>query len=442
MCIEEMDTDDDLNAIEMDSKGFAVAVGADQGTGNGLVYDIWWTGASTSVMKRSTTSPPYSGQNFKGVAIRPTGVQMAMIAGSAFKYSYTSVLAPIQVDTAVPHIDYVDVYPTGTGLASSVLNSQTDVDIGDSNTLYTLEFRVFDNLGIAHLQGAEIWLWHDAGGTATDLPVVLGPAFDVAGGENIRMHFTITSLSAWSQVYPLVTGTEETTLIAGAWTVMDATSAIIVINFSPHQQVRAAAGAPGFTQPAGTRYGGGVSEGQSTLSALDTANTWDIKVRVADDAPTTNYASAYDEFGFYKYTYLGAANIPNGGAVYGSGAPGTNNVVMTQSGSDVTFCANCPYTLAVNINSNLIGVAVPANNINADQISVVGGSIAGETQFPSGGGPVTLIGPQAPLNAGRETTTSSWDGNAGTSEAIVWEVNIPGVPEDSYVSTITWSLTN
>jgi len=269
------------------------------------------------------------------------------------------------------------------------------------------------------------------------------PSFDTAGHENTRMHFTITSGNVVNQLYPPMGPGEETSFVGGLWSYINTTSARVRMSFSPHQQVRYAPGNPGFVQAAGDRYGGGVPGGQSTVSALDSSNSWDIKVRVSDDAPTTNYASAFDEFGFYKYTYLSAANIPNGGAVYGSGAPGTNNVVMTQSGSDVTFCANCPYALSVTLASDLFGVAVPTNWIAASQISVRGGEVAAETFFVFGGSPITLIGgPQAPLNSWRETTTSSWDGNPLSNEPIIWECNIPPVPEDSYVSTILWAITN
>ncbi|MFH0815941.1 MAG: hypothetical protein V1934_03890 [Methanobacteriota archaeon] len=428
----------DLNAITVDSEGFAIAVGQDTGSGNGLVYDIWWTGSTTSYVKRSAAAPPYSGQNFKGVAMRPTGVQMALISGSSFKYSYTSVLAPIQVDTGVPHVDYLDLYPTGTGLGSSVLNSQVDVDIGDSSTIYTLEIRIFDNLGVARMTNLEAWLWYDEGNTATDV----GPLFSVPGSENKRMRFNITSGNVVTQEYPAPGPVEETSLISGNWQVMDATSAIVVLNFSSHQQVRWAASAGGFVEGPGTRYGGMVSEGQSTINALNAANTWDIKVNVTDDAPTTNYASAYDEFGFYKYTYLSTSGIPNGGAVYGSGAPGTPNVVMSISGENVTFAANCPYTLNAQLMGNLIGVAF-AGTINANQISIQGGAIGARTAFALGGGTQTLIGAaQQPLDSLRTTTTSSWDGNSATWEPVRWWVNIPGVVEDRYVSQVTWSLTN
>jgi hypothetical protein len=433
----------DLKAIDIDSSGFAVAVGQNLVGPNGLVYDIWRVGSTTYSSMRGGSGGVYTAGNFKGVAVRPTGVQMALIAGSSLKYSYTSVLAPIQVDTAVPHIDYVDIYPAGTSTASSVLNSQVDVDIGDSLTRYTLETRIYDNLGVARMTTLEAWLWFDDAGVNFDLPTAMGATFDNVGGENKRMHFSITSAGVATQLYPATGAGEETSLISGSWTPIDATSAWVRITFSPHQQVRYAPGAPGFVEAAGGRYGGGVSQGQSTINALNAINTWDLKVTVGDDAPTRNYASAYDEFGFYKYTYLSTSGIPNGGAVYGSGAPNTANVVMTPSGSNVVFAANCLYGLSVQLMTDLIGVAVPANIISASQVRLQGGAIAVPTLFLATGSTQTLIGPaQAPLNSLRTTTTSSWDGNAVTLEPVRWWVDIPLVPEDSYVSQLLWSITN
>jgi hypothetical protein len=436
-----------FHAIDIDPDGHAVLVGMnDEISNEGEVWDLWDDGSGyTHLLERSITGAPFTGEEFRGVAIRPTGVQMALIAGSAFKYSYTSVLGPIQVDTGVPHVNYLEVYPwTGT-IADSVLNSQVDVDIGDSGTVYTVGAEVYDPLGVARMTMAEFWLWHDGGGTLADIPDSMGATFDNPGDENLRMHFTIDSLGTVTQIYPAPAIDEETSQIGGSWNIINATSAFVRINFSPHQQVRWAAGP--FTElPMNMRYDpdlDGPEPGeQSTVNALNDANTWDIKVRVADDAPTPNYASAYDEFGFYKYTYLGAAGIPNGGAVYGSGAPGTNNVVMTQSGSDVTYCANCPYGLSATLAGNLVGVA-HAGVISAAQVSTMGAALVVRTPFAAGGGPVNYILPgYSPLNSERTTTTSSWDGNAGTPEPINWWVNIPGVVEDSYVSTVTWAITN
>jgi hypothetical protein len=435
-----------FNSIAIDSDGRAVLVGMDDELTNyGRIYDLW-TGSSGTTHLMIRSEGIIAGEEFKGVAIRPTGVQMALVAGSAFKYSYTSVLGPIQVDVAVPHVDFMDLYPTGSP-GDDKLNSQIDVDIGDGGTTYTLEVGVYDSLGVARMTEIEVWMWFDAGATGVDLPTSLGAGFDAAGTENTRMHFRITRAGPTiTQIFPAPGPTAETNFVNGWWSDINATAATVTLDFQPHQQVRWAPGpfTPGF--PGNPRYDpdmDGPEPGeQSTVSALNDGLTWDIKARVADDATTTNYASAYDEFGIYRYTYLGVAGIPNGGAVYGSGAPGTNNVVMSVSGANVTYSANCPYGLSVQLMSDLNGISY-AGMITAAAISIQGGAIAVPTVFLATGSTQTLIGPaQAPLNAGRTTTTSSWDGNAATWEPVRWWVDIPGVLEDQYVSQVTWAITN
>ena len=396
-----------FEALDIDSDGHAVLVGMnDEITNEGDVWDLWDDGSGyTHLIERSDSSATFVGHEFWGVAIRPTGVQMALVAGSAVQYLYTSVIWPRQVDTGVPHFNFIDLYPASGTIANSVLNSQVDVDIGDSSTVYTLAAEVYDPLGVGRMTEVEAWLWFDTGAMGLDLPGLMGASFDNPGGENVRMHFTIDTTNTVTQLYPPPAVDEETSQMTGTWNVINATSAFVRINFSPHQQVRWAAGNPGFVQAAGVRYGGMVPEGQSTVTALDSSNSWDIKVNVTDDAPTPNEASAFDEFGFNKHTYLGASGLPNGGAVYGSGAPGTNDVVMGISGQNVTFSANCLYALSVQLMGDLDGVSGP-DTIFGTAISVQGG-VAGESAFGVGGGVVTLLGPgDAPLDSESVTTTT------------------------------------
>ncbi|MFH0815942.1 MAG: hypothetical protein V1934_03895 [Methanobacteriota archaeon] len=433
-----------FNAIAMDGDGRAVLVGMDDEiTTEGRIYDLWTTGSGTTHLANRVEGS-IALEEYRGVAIRPTGVQMALVAGSAFKYSYTSVLGPIQVDTGVPHFNYIDIYPYGDTLAESVINSQVDVDIGDSMTNYTIEAEVYDPLGVARMQFLQAYIWHDGGVENQTLPTWGGVGFDSPGYENLRMHFEITAGGATTQHFPGGPD-EETTLMGGGWSPINSTSAKVWLNFSAHQQVRWAAGP--FTElPANMRYDpdldGPEPEEQSTINALNDAGTWNMRLSVYDDAPTTNYAMAYDEFGFYKYTYLSTSGIPNGGAVYGSGAPGTPDVVMSVSGQNVTFAANCPYGLNAQLMGNLVGVTY-AGLIMGNQISISGGNVGARTAFGVGGGTAQLIGPlQAPLDSERTTTTSSWDGNSATWEPVRWWVNIPGVVEDSYVSQVTWAIMN
>jgi len=290
------------------------------------------------------------------------------------------------------------------------------------------------------------------GFTNQDAPVAgigLGQ-FDEAAFANQRMRFSANNGGpAPTLEFPL---TGETTLSASTWQ-ESGVYAWVNVTFSPHEQVRWADSSAGvWNQGPATagRYDGlapfGVwnAEDQSDnlgYAPLDEDHTWDIKVQIQDDSAVTNYASAYDEFGFYKYTYLGSESIVNGGSIYGSGAPNTNDVVLSPSNVDVTFKANCPYRLGVALNGDLTGSAAPT--IDGDTISIQGGDLA-RNAFAVGGNTQYLIGAGSlhdPLGAGRFTTTSSYDDNAD-SDAVFWWCNIPLVPEDQYVSTITWVLQN
>ncbi|MFH0815936.1 MAG: hypothetical protein V1934_03865 [Methanobacteriota archaeon] len=199
------------------------------------------------------------------------------------------------------------------------------------------------------------------------------------------------------------------------------------------------------------RYDGDTSGGwnpedqsdNSGFAPLDEDLTWDIKVQIEDDSPVTNYARAYDEFGFFKYTYLGNAGIVNGGSVYGSGAPNTNDVALSPSNVNITFRANCPYRLGVQLMGDLNGLAVPANTIDGDAVSIQGGDAA-RTYFAAGGSTIYLIGPalnQDPLGSGRFTTTSTYDSDPDW-DPVFWWCDIPGVPEDQYSDSLTYSLSS
>ncbi|MFH0815935.1 MAG: hypothetical protein V1934_03860 [Methanobacteriota archaeon] len=175
-----------LMGIDVDEHGTAVAVGIE--SAYGVIYSIYRAGGSTVVMKRSDTSTMFSGKVFRDVRIRPFGVQMALTVGSAFKYSYTSILSPIRVDASTPHISYITMWPISDP-SKEVLNHQIDVDDGSSATQYTLSVCIWDNLGIDHVTAMNIWMWYDMGLTGVDAPAV----FDDADLANQRIRFSISN---------------------------------------------------------------------------------------------------------------------------------------------------------------------------------------------------------------------------------------------------------
>jgi len=320
-----------------------------------------------------------------------------------------------------------------------------DVDSGGSGTLYRVVTKVGHSTAAASILKVDIYAWYDNGLTyalnpgTVDQAAVLGAAFDNAGSENLRMHFVWTrATNTFSKLYPIAN--DETSLQVGSCSsVYDGDGKNITLTFaiSPHQQVRATGSS--FTEPAGTRYDraplGWNYADQSTLAALNTANTWDFKVLVTDIGALTSFAC--DEFGFFKYTHLSSAGLP--GALSGSGAPGSL-VTMTPTGH-VTFEANCPYKLVAYVDSNLIGASY-GQTIFATNMRVQGGDLS--ATFFSGTGSANqlyVLGTaatfKAPANSGKTTSTS-----IGTMGQITWSCNIPSVPQDTYTTTITYLLQN
>jgi hypothetical protein len=375
---------------------------------------------------------------------RPSRQPLCLMVGdSVLGFRYTSVLSNIEVDTLFPHISYIDLYDAGT--TSSRLNGQVDVDPGTSSVQYDLEARVWHNTGQASIRQVEAFLWRD-NGTSEAQP----GAFDAGGFGNLRMHFVWwRDNNTFFQYYP--TGPQrETTLdvVNSNWTIEgDGRNITVRFTFSPHQQVRwANSSGDGWAELPGTRFDGRLppgwnAEDQSTVAALDDFGSWNIHVEARDVGNAI--ADAFDEFGLFKYTYIGSSGLPGGGNVYGSGPP--NTARWLSPAENVTFCANVDYRLSINC-TDLIGQNL-GQTIFVTDVSVRGGDLVAQTNFTAPGVPVFLFGSalpayHAPLNYSRVTTTSSADGNPGTWEPVVYRCWIPSVPEDYYKGTLTYSVTH
>ncbi len=426
----------DLN-FDDDGKGVAVGDWTDESyIGYALIADIWFDGIDYTVVQRSDASAMFMGDSLNGVDIVPSGNPVALLAGSAYKYHYTAASSNIQIDTLFPHIDYIDLYDAGT--TTSRLNGQVDVDPGDDSTMYDLTVRAWHNSGKENLISADVYMWYDWGGEG--FPAA---PFDSMGTENSRIHLRWTrGMSDTFQRIINYGGSNEAALdVANSVRVDDPGSDNITLTFRfvPHQQIRSASGQGGlafpFFEPPGDMYGTGASEQQSNPAALNAINSWNIRVDVVDTGSAV--ASAYDEFGVYKYTYLGTSGLPGGGNVIGSGPP--NTVATLSPTADVTYSANCPYQLTVS-GTDLTG-QLYGGTITADLLGVTGGQIGGTQYFTGVGAPIYLWGDDAPmtyqqpLDMYTTTTTSSPGG---------WQVtfycDIPGVAEDYYRGTLTYSL--
>jgi hypothetical protein len=421
-----------FNSLDVGYANKLICVGSD-GT-NGVIYEEGTTKRTNDALL--ALHPLY------GVACRPTGIPMAMTAGSAFKFSYMAVDGGLTVNTVYPHISSIIL--RNKGLGGNIMNTAVDVDPGTNQNWYTLEVNGFHNLGSTEVDQVNVWMWFDGGATATDNSGNIGGVYGPNLG--IQLRWTRGGIpDDWSI---------ETLSVTNEWDLRDGdcgfseagTAFTATFAFEMNQQVWSALG--GFTEPvAGSQNydpgaDGPTPEEQCTVNALNDADTWDIKaVAVADPAGANAQSpAAYDEFGLYMFTSMTSAGLPGAGYIGISGAPLTNNVASVTVG-DWTYSANTPYDLYVHI-SDLVG----GPGILATTIEIQGGQLnVGFTNFAGPGlaNAQYLIGGNlaadgaTPLQADIVTTTTT--GTAG-GIPVTWRCDIPNVPEASYVGTITYVL--
>jgi hypothetical protein len=407
----------------------------------GVSGKIWrYTHATSSLA--SVENLVYPTANYYAVGCKaPASPGYALILGDPGKGLRLNDVAgssPISINAVGPGISYVNF----NNSLGNRLNSQVDVDSGTGSTTYKIEIGAGHSSGATFLTSADIYMWYDQGMTSFDRPFSMGSTFDTfTGSENIRMHFRWTRgvPDTWTRVYPAtISPNEETSLITASCMRVDKTTlnTTLTFVFSPHQQVRATGSS--FVQLPGMRYNG--PGGQSTVAALDAANTWDFKAVVNASGVT---AVAYDEFGFFKYTHLSSAGLP--GALTGSGAP-MSLVTMSPSGH-VTFEANCPYKLVAYVDSNLIGQST-GWVITATNMRVQGGDWS--ARYFNGTGSANLLYAlgtptvfKTPASSGRTTSTSIGTlGGGGAGAYMQWYCYLPSVPQDTYTTTITYLLQN
>ncbi|MFH0816153.1 MAG: kelch repeat-containing protein [Methanobacteriota archaeon] len=339
--------------------------------------------------------------------------------------------SPVELDLAGPAISYVNFNTTTNQL---MLNRQVDVDSGGGTTNYKVQIGAGHPGGATSISSVDVYMWHDLGNTMFDRPTAMGAAFDSAGEENLRMHFRWTRgvPDTWMRLYPAtVSPNEETTLVMASCSRVDTLlNTTLTFVISPRQQVRATGSA--FVQAPGTRYPGN----RATTAALDAPNTWDFKVVLTDNVGTT--VNAFDEFGFFKYTYLSSGGLP--GSLSGSGAPMTT--VSLGPIGHITFSSNCDYRLCTYVDSNFQGDL--GGTFSATNMEVSGGDYGFQPIAGTGSAnPAWILGSgatyHAPSNSGRATTTEV--GHPGTG-MVQWRCFLPSVPQDTYRTSITYLLQN
>ncbi|MFH0815937.1 MAG: hypothetical protein V1934_03870 [Methanobacteriota archaeon] len=422
--------------MDIDSSGTIIAVGYLDGVDYGRIHRIWRDAFTNGwhVSQASTDGASMMGYNFLSVAIRPARIPMALIAGSAFVYHYTSANSGVQVNAAYPHINYVDIFAAGT--STSYVNSPVDVDDGSNTIGYDVTVSVYHSAGQGYITNAEVSLFRD-GGTNESMPWWGAGGYAAVDYGNMRARYVWNrgSPDTWSVICPTITGSEEITLVPSECSRVDEPDGQnVTIKFRVyfHQQARAALGP--FTEGAGVR-----NANQHLMSAYNDFDSWNIWFSVVDTGGGIDYA--YDEFGIYQYTYIGSSGLPGGGAVSGSGAPGLT--VMLSPTSDVTYSANCPYRLSASITDltgdNLFGT-IPATSFQTQ-----GGNLPA-SWMPGADMPMYYYGSavpayQNPLDAGRTTTSSTGDFNPD-ADPIIWWCVIPPALEDRYRGTITYAISH
>jgi hypothetical protein len=383
-----------------------------------------------------------------GIALSFALGAWAVLPAFAADVNAPDVDGQITVNANIPNIEMLYV---NTSAGASVLNSQAvDVDTGTMTTYYTVNIIGWYNVTGADVDVVDVWLWKDDGTTSPE-PDLSAAVDGGAMAFNMGVHLQFTKGAPAPLIVSPVTGGDEEWLVLGTSTFTDGILVTqylfdVAIDFIPMQQVRAANG-DGAWSPVGGPFGGGVAETQSDnmppFAPLNDLDTWNVKAVATDTDLAAPSQPSWDEFGVFIYTEFALVNQPGGGNVAGTGAPGTT--VNLNPVGDWTYRANAPYDLSVNI-STMYGVLVPANSIAVSQVSLVGGEIAAGVPFAVGvrqyllgdGAAATAEGPVAQTRA-TTTTTGGGDGT-GTGAPVTWTVNIPAVPEDTYVGAITYHL--
>ncbi|MBI5001456.1 MAG: hypothetical protein HZB92_08050 [Euryarchaeota archaeon] len=383
---------------------------------------------------------------FFAVACRPPqspGYAIAMgNAGSGVRINQVFTSSTVSVDSELPHIAYMYINDSAN---QPMNNAKINVDVGTYTTWYKVEAELYYLQGQANFTTIDLWGWRDNGSLYGDVPAILGSGFDNAGYENVRFHYTYTVLgNVWSQVYPNHAGEMESQMWFGNcfYNVLNSTSTRITFCFYPLKQFRTASGPTIWSEPAGTRYASGVLNGQENVSALNDPFTWNLKMTANTNDGTNN--SAYDEFGVYKYTYIGAADVP--ATISGSGPPG--GTVYLAPEQNVTFISNCNYTFKVYMDGLLRGVNDANRTMPASALGVMGGdlqnwSVPGTQAHFNGTGSANalyLFGANATYRLPEFTgpSTSTGIGSVGT---VRWRCIIPmATPEDRYTTTVTFLL--
>jgi hypothetical protein len=358
----------------------------------------------------------------------------------------------VYINAAFPHIFGIDFRESATGI--SRMNTQDDTD-----EIYTFVVEANYTIG-----GVDSWTdadinitaWYDEG--LTGITGACPPA--TYGDTNRTRQFSMVydanaGTTAWA--FPAGVPNEFSWVDTNLWGPYGPDfHYFLYINVSFEIQTWAADG-NGFASGGAT--GGNIWD---INSGLNDPSSWDFMVNVYDRVNTGAADQAFEEFGMNKAVSIAVAGNPTGNA-----PPGTNGVALGPT-SQVTYSANCNYTVNVSIpDLYLNGIVGPdviaATNLyirnaeSADLVNQYTSEISNQVYFTGPGADWLVWGnrsnPGAPgaldeLNPPYNGTNangpfgSNFNTYVGPTD-ISWWANIPaGIPEGTYWAVITFTIWN
>ncbi len=160
----------------------------------------------------------------------------------------------------------------------SKLNNETG--LLDNNKEYYFEINITDNDGWEDIEYINITSWYDNGDDNSD--------YNDTKGGNLNMFLQYRNISGTKE-FDLIWPNEEVELVINncSETIINSTTRIIKIYFTPKEQVR---------------WGPGDGNWDLTKNATNDPNTWNFNISVEDSS--NKKCSKKDEYGISRYTYI------------------------------------------------------------------------------------------------------------------------------------------
>ena len=399
---------------------------------------------------------------YLGVDYRPPqSPSWAMIVGSTGGYKLSPNAfhsdTTITISSDMPHIFSMDMKKMSDGSGGvSRLNTQVDV-----NEVYTFSAQLNYTVGgvdelmdLNNNVRINIIAFYDEGNTG----VSSGPEGSWTTTYNRTRQFSLEweegdggiSPESASMIYPIGSPGTDEFLLDSWWRDpasygADGNSYRFYFNVSFGPQTWAAAGSGPM---------GAAPNIWDDTSALNDANTWDIRLMVYDNDFSGSVNYSYDEFGIFQYTNITVSGSPSGNA-----PPGSDNQSLSNP-SQITVTSNIPYYVNVSVPDLARvggGGSISASYVKVRSTSTLATDTNSEIRimqaFPGAGMNLSVWGNTSQffsnwvVPAPRNGTTAHgpWgsDFNGYLTTDLLWYVTIPGATaEGVYQATITFRVGN